>query len=90
MFLVLYDIQSDKLRTKFSKFLEKYGRRIQYSVFEVKNSARILQNIETEINTKFEKRFTQGDNVLIYKVGDDACLKRFGYPVNEESDLIIC
>ena len=90
MFLVLYDIQSDRLRTRFAKFLEKYGRRIQYSVFEVKNSQRILKNIEIEINTYFGKRFSQGDNVLIFQVGDDACIRRFGYPVNEENDLIIC
>lgn len=90
MLLVLYDIQSDRLRTRFSKFLQKFGRRIQYSVFEIKNSQRILTNIETEINTNFGKRFSQGDNVLIYQVGDNACLKRFGYPVNEEDDLILC
>ena len=90
MLLLLYDIQSDRLRTRFSKFLQKYGRRIQYSVFEIKNSPRILKNIEIEINVHFEKRFSQGDSVLVYQVGDNACLKRFGYPINEEEDLIIC
>lgn len=90
MLLILYDIQSDRLRTRFSKFLQKYGRRIQYSVFEIKNSPRILKNIEIEINVHFEKRFSQGDSVLVYQVGDNACLKRFGYPINEEEDLIIC
>lgn len=89
MFLVMYDIQSDKLRTKFSKFLEKYGRRLQYSVFEISNSQRILRNIEIEIKTVFEKQFTQGDSVLIYSIGDNDCIKRFGYPVNEESTLVI-
>ncbi len=47
MYLVLYDIEDDRLRTRFSKFLQKYGRRLQYSVFEVKNSKRILDNIKT-------------------------------------------
>lgn len=89
MFLILYDIESDRLRTKFSKYLEKYGRRLQYSVFEVKNSMRILDNIKTDIVNKFEKRFGQGDSVLIYSVPDSACIGRFGYPVNEDSDLVL-
>lgn len=88
MYLVLYDIESDKLRTKFSKYLEKFGRRLQYSVFEIKNSPRILENIKTDIVNRFEKRFVQGDSVLIYSVPDTACVGRFGYPVNEETDLV--
>ncbi len=89
MFLVMYDIQSDKLRTKFSKFLERYGRRLQCSVFEIVNSQRILHHIQIEIESNFEKKFIQGDSVLIYNVGDDACIKRFGYPLNEETTLVI-
>lgn len=34
MYIVSYDIPSDRLRTKISKALEGYGRRVQYSVFE--------------------------------------------------------
>ena len=89
MYLVLYDIGSNKLRTHFSKYLEKYGRRLQYSVFEIKNSSRILNNIKTDIENKFEKRFCQGDSVLIFSVPDTACVGRFGYPVNEDTDLVI-
>lgn len=89
MFLVLYDIESDRLRTRFSKYLEKYGRRLQYSVFEIRNSIRILDNIRTDITNKFEKHFSQGDSVLIYSVPDSACIGKFGYPVNEDSDLLL-
>ncbi len=35
MILVVYDIPDDKRRTKLSNFLEGYGRRVQYSVFEI-------------------------------------------------------
>ena len=34
MYLVSYDITSDKRRRKIAKILENYGKRIQYSVFE--------------------------------------------------------
>lgn len=66
-----------------------YYRRLQYSVFEIMNSPRILDNIKTDIENKFEKRFGQGDSVLIFSVPDTACVGRFGYPVNEETDLIL-
>jgi len=89
MLLVLYDIQNDKLRTQLAKFLTRFGRRIQYSVFEMKNSQRILNNIKVELETKFQKRFSQEDSVLIYNVGDEANICRFGYPKNEETDLLL-
>ena len=34
MYLVSYDITSDRLRNKIAKTLEGYGMRVQYSVFE--------------------------------------------------------
>ncbi len=34
MYLISYDISSDRRRYKVSKELENYGRRVQYSVFE--------------------------------------------------------
>ncbi|NJN04871.1 MAG: CRISPR-associated endonuclease Cas2, partial [Leptolyngbyaceae cyanobacterium RM1_1_2] len=33
--LVVYDISDDRRRTKLATFLEGYGRRVQYSVFDV-------------------------------------------------------
>ena len=89
MLIVVYDIQSDRLRTKVSKFLQKYGRRIQYSVFEIQNSRRTVDNIKSEMTTNFEKKFTQGDSVLVFDVGDNSNILRFGYPKGEETDLLI-
>ena len=54
MFIVSYDFENDRRRGKFSKFLKKYGRRLQYSVFEIKNSHRILENIIKEIDLKYK------------------------------------
>ena len=89
MLLIMYDIQEDKLRTQFSTFLKQFGRRIQYSVFEIKNSTRIIKNIKVEIENRFNKAFSQGDSVLIHDIPDSAEILRFGYPVNEETDLLI-
>lgn len=65
MILISYDIKNDKLRTKFAKFISKYGYRVQYSVFEITNSKRLLDNIMCQISNEFESKFEQSDSVII-------------------------
>ena len=68
MILVSYDISNDKVRTKFAKFLSKFGFRLQYSVFEIHNSEAVLSNIENEIQNVYMKAFTEEDSVIIFKL----------------------
>lgn len=89
MIIVSYDISDDKLRTKFSKYLLKFGHRLQYSVFEIDNSRRILDNIISDLKNQFEKRFTQSDSVIIFKLSSSCEVLRFGYARNDESDFMI-
>ncbi len=88
MIILTYDISDTKLRTRFSKFILQYGRRLQFSVYEIKNSKRILDLIMLEIKNKFEKKFTQSDSVLIFELSGSCKISRFGYAKNEESDLL--
>ncbi|GBR77394.1 CRISPR-associated protein Cas2 [Candidatus Termititenax dinenymphae] len=89
MLLISYDISNNKLRTKFSKFLKKFGYRKQYSVFEIKNSDRILKNIQLGIAGEFEPKFSQTDSILIIETSETCKITRYGYAKNDESDLII-
>lgn len=89
MIIVSYDIGDDKLRTKFSKFLTKFGHRIQYSVYEIDHSERMLNNIANEIKNHFEKKFSQADSVYIFIMSSSCKTIRYGYAKNEESDLKI-
>ena len=89
MILISYDIKDDKLRTKFSKFIKKYGYRIQYSVFEITNSKRMLNNIMCEISNVYEKQFSQEDSVIIIQTSENCKITRWGYAKNEESDILI-
>ncbi len=89
MIIISYDISDDKLRTQFSKYLEKFGYRLQYSVFEIDNSERILNNILSEISNNYEKRFTQSDSVIIFKLSRQCKVIRYGYAKNEESDIMV-
>ena len=90
MRLVSYDISDNKVRTKFSKFLEQYGNRVQYSVFRIRNSKRVLNNIMQEIEHKYEKHFTFEDSIYIFQFCE-ACekkVKKYGHAVYEDQDVI--
>jgi len=91
MIIISYDFTDNKIRSRFSKYLKKYGRKIQYSVYEIKNSGRILQNILDEIELKYKKQFEGSDSILIFQICEGCRKKivRYGYAKNEESDLVI-
>ncbi|MBQ3379105.1 MAG: CRISPR-associated endonuclease Cas2 [Clostridia bacterium] len=89
MIIISYDISDNKKRTKFAKYLSKFGYRLQYSVFQIENSERILNNIMSDIDNKFLKTFDQTDSVYIIKLNPNCEIVRYGYARNEESDMII-
>lgn len=89
MILVSYDIKDDKLRTKFSHFLLKFGERKQYSVYEIRNSQRILNLIKSEIDFNFSKKFGEEDSVLIIETSKNCKISRYGFAKHDESDIIL-
>ncbi|MFZ2969596.1 MAG: CRISPR-associated endonuclease Cas2 [Minisyncoccia bacterium] len=90
MLIISYDFTENRIRSRFSKFLKKFGRKIQYSVYEIKNSERVLRNILDEIELKYKKQFEGSDSILIFQVCEGCRKKivRYGYAKNEESDLV--
>ena len=91
MLLISYDFSSDKTRAKFSKFINKYGRRIQYSVYEIRNSERVLQNILNEIELVYKKKFTGADSIVVIPISeaDKKKVRRYGYAENEEKEVVV-
>lgn len=83
------DISNDKLRARFSKYLSRFGHRLQYSVFEIDNSPRIVDNIVNDLKNKYEKSFGQEDSVIIFKLSSSCEVLRFGYAKNDEKDFLI-
>ncbi len=91
MLIVSYDFEYNNVRARFSKFLKKFGRKIQYSVYEVKHSQRVLQNVISEVELRYKKQFRNADSVVIMPFCE-ACQKkviRYGYAKNEEKDVIV-
>jgi len=68
-YVISYDITSDRRRSKVAKYLESYGIRVQYSVFE------------TEINQDQLKALVKGLKKRINKSKDTIRI----YPISKES-----
>lgn len=88
MLIVSYDIENTKLRTRFSTFLKKYGYRLQYSVYEIKNSERILKNIIIEIENNFSKSFGESDSVMIFRMSANCEKITYGYQRHADTDFL--
>lgn len=89
MVLISYDISNNKLRTRFNKYIRKFGGRLQYSVYEIENSQTILNNIISEIKNKYEKSFSEEDSVMIINLSATCKIERFGYAKHDDEEMII-
>ena len=88
MIIVSYDIKDDKIRTKFAKMLRSQGAiRLQFSVYEVNNTQRIIDNIKLNITGKFSKLFTGADSVLIFDA-PNAKVEKFGNAIHRDKDVV--
>lgn len=67
--LVVYDIRDDKRRTKLSKFLEGYGRRVQLSVFECFLSLEEMRQLHERVQKRVK---LEEDNVRFYWISREA------------------
>ena len=87
MIIISYDIADDKMRTRFSKMLTKHGAiRLQYSVYEVRNTKRIVDNLVLKIEA-YTKHFTMDDSVVIFDVSDNAITK-YGNAIHRDRDIV--
>ncbi len=89
MIIISYDISDDKKRAKFNRYIRKFGHMLQYSVYEIDNSERILNNIITDLNNKWLKQFNQTDSVYIFKLSNTCRVEKYGFAKNEDFDLLI-
>lgn len=89
MIIISYDISNDKKRAKFSKYIRKFGRMLQYSVYEIENSQKVLNNILADLNNKWIKQFDQTDSVYIFKMSASCEIIKYGFAKNEDEDLLI-
>ena len=88
MIILSYDIKNNKIRTKFAKMLRSQGAiRLQFSVYEVNNTQRIIDNIKVQIVERFSKLFTGADSVLIFDA-PNAKIQKFGNAIHRDMDVV--
>lgn len=87
MIIVSYDISNDLMRSRFSRMLTKYGAvRLQYSVYEVVNTSRVLNNLYAKIEA-YSKYFTFADSVIIFDVQKEN-LTKYGNAIHRDKDIV--
>lgn len=87
MIVVSYDITDDLIRSRFSRMLTKNGAiRLQYSVYEVINTKRVVDNLLIKIES-YAKHFTANDSVVVFDVSADK-LKKYGNAIHRDTDVV--
>ena len=87
MLVVSYDISDTKLRSRFSKLLTKNGAiRLQFSVYEINNTNRVLDNILLKIE-QFATKFDGGDSVIVFDVSG-VKLRKYGNAIHRDVDIV--
>lgn len=61
--------------------------RLQYSVYEINNTKRVIDNIIILIEEKFSKFFSGADSVVIFDVGN-ANVKKYGNAIHRDKDVV--
>ena len=62
-YVVAYDIRSDRHRVRLSKLLEKYGVRVNYSVFECMFTPGQLKLVKKRVGSMLNPKY---DSVIFY------------------------
>lgn len=87
MLVVSYDISDTTKRARFSKMLRMNGAiRLQYSVYEINNTTRIIDNLLIKIE-EFSKQFSGEDSVIIFDV-TSVRLKKYGNAIHRDVDIV--
>lgn len=75
------------MRTRFAKMLKSNGAiRLQYSVYEVVNTKRVVDNILAKIEA-YSRHFTPDDSIVIFDVTPEK-LKKFGNAIHRDTPVV--
>ena len=78
--IVVYDIENDRTRNKLSKLLEKYGKRVNFSVFECLFSPVQMEKVKDTVGKMLN---TKTDSVVFYTVCVNCYVKTIYMPAQK-------
>ena len=84
-YVISYDIEEDRKRTRVANLLLDYGDRVQKSVFEADLSAEALQELLGKMTPELEK---EDDNLRVYPLcgSCEERIQNFGRPAGLSGD----
>jgi CRISPR-associated endonuclease Cas2 len=68
--MILYDISQPKLLQKLSRFLKRYGVRVQYSVFIVATDDERSRVVLKTLNLFYKPKLHYKDSIIILPLND--------------------
>lgn len=87
MIIVSYDIANDLKRSRFQRMIMKHGAiRLQFSVYEVVNTKRVIDNMKLKIQ-EYSKYFEPSDSVVIFEV-NQSDLTKYGNAIHRDQDVV--
>ena len=84
--VVAYDIKEDRKRARVSKILEKYGIRVNFSVFECMFTYIQLLQVQEKIKKILDKR---SDTVIYYPICVNCYTKIIYQPAHRQTSRTI-
>ena len=66
LYLISYDIEDNRERTRLARILGSYGNRVQFSVFECELDAQELKELVRKVRSKI--RLGDTDSIRIYSL----------------------
>lgn len=84
--VVTYDIKEDRKRARVSKILEKYGIRVNFSVFECMFTDIQLLQVQEKIKKILDKR---SDTVIYYPICVNCYTKIIYQPAHRQTSRTI-
>ncbi|MDD4142511.1 MAG: hypothetical protein PHR20_06970 [Bacteroidales bacterium] len=65
----------------------KRALRLQFSVYEMNNTKRLMDNVKIKIETIYAKQFSGADSVMIFDVNNSNIIK-YGNAIHRDTDAV--
>ncbi len=78
-YVIAYDVESNKRRTKIANKLKDHGTRVQFSVFELESDEPRLRQLVTELRNLMQPRT---DRLHVYRLCESCYLRSDAFESN--------
>jgi len=79
--VIAYDVTNDRRRTRISNFLEDYGTRVNYSVFECELEREEFEQVQAQLTDLID---THKDRIVFYRLCEGCRVRRSAIGVVQE------